>query len=73
MDERGRRAGMCGSLCGLPCVQKRRWKSSRSTQSEVFSGDESPPGQQVSSRVGYKLGDDGKKVRYLKKTGEIVP
>ncbi|GAB4823203.1 hypothetical protein N2152v2_010249 [Parachlorella kessleri] len=28
--------------------------------------------KQVRSRIGYKVLDDGRKVRYLKKTGEIV-
>lgn len=28
---------------------------------------------QVRSRVGIKVADDGSKVRYLKKTGEVLP
>lgn len=29
--------------------------------------------KKVRSRVGYKVTDDGKKVRYLVKTGEVLP
>ncbi|KAL6782195.1 PRPL24 [Auxenochlorella protothecoides x Auxenochlorella symbiontica] len=28
--------------------------------------------QKVASRIGHKLNDDGKKVRFLKKTGEVI-
>jgi large subunit ribosomal protein L24 len=28
--------------------------------------------EKVASRIGYKIGEDGKKVRYLKKTGEVL-
>lgn len=50
------------------------WPASRSQEGPIDSSNvmHYSKEQKVRSRVGMKFTDDGKKVRYLKKTGEVL-